>query len=46
MRGETCPSERLTAQDTEEAEHTDGMGTWFMPEGKGLNIPEAGTNIQ
>lgn len=41
----TSPSEHLT-RDTEEAVHTNEMGKWFMPEDKGLNIPEAGTNIQ
>lgn len=39
------PSGHLT-RDTEEAVHINEMGKWFMPEDKGLNIPEAGTNIQ
>lgn len=41
----TSPRGHLT-RDTEEAVHTDEMGKWFMPEDKGLNIPEAGTNTQ
>jgi hypothetical protein len=45
MSIETSPSAHLT-KDTEEAVHTNGMDKWFMPEDKGLNIPEAGTNIQ
>lgn len=39
------PSGHLT-RDTEEAVHTNEMGKWFMTGDKGLNIPEAGTNIQ
>jgi hypothetical protein len=33
-------------RNTEEAVHTNEMVKWFMTEDKGLNIPEAGTNIQ
>lgn len=45
MSIEASPSEHWT-EDAEEAVHTDGMDKWFMPEDKGLNIPEAGTKIQ
>lgn len=41
----TSPRGHLT-RDTEERVHTNEMGKWFMPEDKGLNIPEAGTNTQ
>lgn len=45
MRLEHLQGGHLT-RNTEEAVHTDEMGRWFMPEDKGLNIPEAGTNTQ